>query len=136
MEIKCKEEPPSTEYEPETKPVDKDLQVEPPKMDVEENIKVKDEPVDQPENEEATENIVDQSEKKNGSEISPISAPVTTTIVTVPSAPTPPILAPTSTTAMPELTSAATVEANGIDTEDSINLTIGEDEENLLAEEV
>lgn len=28
------------------------------------------------------------------------------------------------------------VEANGIDNEDSINLTIGEDEENLLAEEV
>ncbi|KAK0097999.1 hypothetical protein PV326_011894 [Microctonus aethiopoides] len=135
MEIKCKEEPPSTEYEPETKPVEKDLQVEPPKMDVEENIKVKDEPVDQPENEGTTENIVDQSEKKNCSEISPILAPVTTTNVTVPSAPTPPILAPTSTIAIPELTSAATVEANGIDTEDSINLTIGEDEENLLAEE-
>ncbi|KAL6437656.1 hypothetical protein ACFW04_004215 [Cataglyphis niger] len=32
-------------------------------------------------------------------------------------------------------TSSATVEANGIDNEDSINLTIGEDEENLLAEE-
>lgn len=32
--------------------------------------------------------------------------------------------------------SASTVEANGIDNEDSINLTIGEDEENLLAEEV
>lgn len=31
---------------------------------------------------------------------------------------------------------SATVEANGIDNEDSINLTIGEDEENLLAEEV
>ncbi|XP_043247989.1 SAFB-like transcription modulator isoform X2 [Colletes gigas] len=31
--------------------------------------------------------------------------------------------------------SASTVEANGIDNEDSINLTIGEDEENLLAEE-
>lgn len=31
--------------------------------------------------------------------------------------------------------SSATVEANGIDNEDSINLTIGEDEENLLAEE-
>ncbi|XP_011056189.1 PREDICTED: SAFB-like transcription modulator isoform X1 [Acromyrmex echinatior] len=30
---------------------------------------------------------------------------------------------------------SATVEANGIDNEDSINLTIGEDEENLLAEE-
>ncbi|XP_076296318.1 uncharacterized protein LOC143216795 isoform X1 [Lasioglossum baleicum] len=30
---------------------------------------------------------------------------------------------------------ASTVEANGIDNEDSINLTIGEDEENLLAEE-
>lgn len=29
-----------------------------------------------------------------------------------------------------------TVEANGIDNEDSINLTIGEDEENLLVEEV
>lgn len=28
------------------------------------------------------------------------------------------------------------VEANGMDNEDSINLTIGEDEENLLAEEV
>lgn len=32
--------------------------------------------------------------------------------------------------------SVTTVEANGIDNEDSINLTIGEDEENLLAEEV
>lgn len=32
--------------------------------------------------------------------------------------------------------SVSTVEANGIDNEDSINLTIGEDEENLLAEEV
>ena len=32
--------------------------------------------------------------------------------------------------------SAAIVETNGIDNEDSINLTIGEDEENLLAEEV
>ncbi|KAM0735454.1 SAFB-like transcription modulator [Formica fusca] len=32
-------------------------------------------------------------------------------------------------------TSSAIVEANGIDNEDSINLTIGEDEENLLAEE-
>lgn len=32
--------------------------------------------------------------------------------------------------------STSTVEANGIDNEDSINLTIGEDEENLLAEEV
>ncbi|KAL0102964.1 hypothetical protein PUN28_018340 [Cardiocondyla obscurior] len=32
-------------------------------------------------------------------------------------------------------TPSATVEANGIDNEDSINLTIGEDEENLLAEE-
>lgn len=31
--------------------------------------------------------------------------------------------------------SVSTVEANGIDNEDSINLTIGEDEENLLAEE-
>lgn len=31
---------------------------------------------------------------------------------------------------------SAIVEANGIDNEDSINLTIGEDEENLLAEEV
>lgn len=31
---------------------------------------------------------------------------------------------------------SSTVEANGIDNEDSINLTIGEDEENLLAEEV
>lgn len=31
---------------------------------------------------------------------------------------------------------STTVEANGIDNEDSINLTIGEDEENLLAEEV
>lgn len=31
--------------------------------------------------------------------------------------------------------STSTVEANGIDNEDSINLTIGEDEENLLAEE-
>ncbi|XP_053979189.1 SAFB-like transcription modulator isoform X2 [Hylaeus anthracinus] len=31
--------------------------------------------------------------------------------------------------------SASTLEANGIDNEDSINLTIGEDEENLLAEE-
>nr|XP_012147369.1 PREDICTED: SAFB-like transcription modulator isoform X1 [Megachile rotundata] len=31
--------------------------------------------------------------------------------------------------------SISTVEANGIDNEDSINLTIGEDEENLLAEE-
>lgn len=31
---------------------------------------------------------------------------------------------------------SATIEANGIDNEDSINLTIGEDEENLLAEEV
>jgi len=30
----------------------------------------------------------------------------------------------------------STIEANGIDNEDSINLTIGEDEENLLAEEV
>lgn len=28
------------------------------------------------------------------------------------------------------------VETNGIDNEDSINLTIGEDEENLLGEEV
>lgn len=33
-------------------------------------------------------------------------------------------------------TTATPVEANGIDNEDSINLTIGEDEENLLAEEV
>lgn len=32
--------------------------------------------------------------------------------------------------------STSIVEANGIDNEDSINLTIGEDEENLLAEEV
>ena len=32
--------------------------------------------------------------------------------------------------------SAAVIETNGIDNEDSINLTIGEDEENLLAEEV
>ncbi|XP_011644153.1 SAFB-like transcription modulator isoform X3 [Pogonomyrmex barbatus] len=32
-------------------------------------------------------------------------------------------------------TPSTTVEANGIDNEDSINLTIGEDEENLLAEE-
>lgn len=32
--------------------------------------------------------------------------------------------------------SVSTIEANGIDNEDSINLTIGEDEENLLAEEV
>jgi len=31
---------------------------------------------------------------------------------------------------------STTIEANGIDNEDSINLTIGEDEENLLAEEV
>lgn len=31
---------------------------------------------------------------------------------------------------------STTVESNGIDNEDSINLTIGEDEENLLAEEV
>lgn len=31
---------------------------------------------------------------------------------------------------------AASAETNGIDNEDSINLTIGEDEENLLAEEV
>lgn len=31
---------------------------------------------------------------------------------------------------------STTVEANGIDNEDSINLTIGEDEENLLVEEV
>ncbi|XP_017757222.1 PREDICTED: SAFB-like transcription modulator [Eufriesea mexicana] len=31
--------------------------------------------------------------------------------------------------------SVSTIEANGIDNEDSINLTIGEDEENLLAEE-
>lgn len=30
----------------------------------------------------------------------------------------------------------STAETNGIDNEDSINLTIGEDEENLLAEEV
>lgn len=42
-----------------------------------------------------------------------------------------------SNTASQSLTaSSATVEANGIDNEDSINLTIGEDEENLLAEEV
>lgn len=41
-----------------------------------------------------------------------------------------------SNTASQSLTaSSATVEANGIDNEDSINLTIGEDEENLLAEE-
>lgn len=32
--------------------------------------------------------------------------------------------------------STTTAETNGIDNEDSINLTIGEDEENLLAEEV
>lgn len=32
--------------------------------------------------------------------------------------------------------SSAAIETNGIDNEDSINLTIGEDEENLLAEEV
>lgn len=34
------------------------------------------------------------------------------------------------------LNTSTTVEANGIDNEDSINLTIGEDEENLLVEEV
>lgn len=32
--------------------------------------------------------------------------------------------------------SSTAIETNGIDNEDSINLTIGEDEENLLAEEV
>ncbi|XP_046475260.1 SAFB-like transcription modulator isoform X2 [Neodiprion pinetum] len=35
----------------------------------------------------------------------------------------------------PVLSNPTAVEANGIDNEDSINLTIGEDEENLLAEE-
>ncbi|XP_063984745.1 SAFB-like transcription modulator isoform X3 [Diachasmimorpha longicaudata] len=44
-----------------------------------------------------------------------------------PIAPSPPTLSSDTT--------SATVEANGIDNEDSINLTIGEDEENLLAEE-
>lgn len=32
--------------------------------------------------------------------------------------------------------SSTAIETNGIDNDDSINLTIGEDEENLLAEEV
>lgn len=36
----------------------------------------------------------------------------------------------------PEPPVITTAETNGIDNEDSINLTIGEDEENLLAEEV
>lgn len=35
-----------------------------------------------------------------------------------------------------ESSNTSAVETNGIDNEDSINLTIGEDEENLLAEEV
>lgn len=45
---------------------------------------------------------------------------------------------PEAATAVNEIASnsTSTVEANGIDNEDSINLTIGEDEENLLAEEV
>lgn len=41
-----------------------------------------------------------------------------------------------NSTANQSSNASATVEANGIDNEDSINLTIGEDEENLLAEEV
>ena len=49
-----------------------------------------------------------------------------------PAPPAPPVIsAPTPTPA-----NNAAAEANGIDNEDSINLTIGEDEENLLAEEV
>ncbi|CAL7934737.1 unnamed protein product [Xylocopa violacea] len=40
-----------------------------------------------------------------------------------------------TTTAINQTSTNSTVEANGIDNEDSINLTIGEDEENLLAEE-
>ncbi|XP_029166036.1 SAFB-like transcription modulator isoform X2 [Nylanderia fulva] len=40
-----------------------------------------------------------------------------------------------NSTANQSSNASATVEANGIDNEDSINLTIGEDEENLLAEE-
>lgn len=42
----------------------------------------------------------------------------------------------TSSSSQPPNVTSTTVEANGIDNEDSINLTIGEDEENLLVEEV
>ncbi|XP_015110614.1 SAFB-like transcription modulator isoform X2 [Diachasma alloeum] len=57
---------------------------------------------------------VKEPEKKTSPEATPIAPP-------------PPAIVPDTT--------SATIEANGIDNEDSINLTIGEDEENLLAEE-
>lgn len=75
---------------------------------------LKDEPIEEEQAKiEETNDTANKTEIKNGPESTPASVPV-----------------------IPEPISAATVEANGIDTEDSINLTIGEDEENLLAEEV
>ncbi|XP_043271687.1 SAFB-like transcription modulator isoform X3 [Venturia canescens] len=50
-------------------------------------------------------------------------------------APAPPVVTPTTPAPTPAPLTNSSIEANGIDNEDSINLTIGEDEENLLAEE-
>ncbi|XP_034941230.1 SAFB-like transcription modulator [Chelonus insularis] len=80
-------------------------------------VEVKEEKMEEEKNDN-TENVTKKEpEKKNGPETAPAPPPTPAPV---------PII---------ESVSSTTVEANGIDTEDSINLTIGEDEENLLAEE-
>ncbi|CAD6226494.1 GSCOCG00005853001-RA-CDS [Cotesia congregata] len=74
-----------------------------------------------------TEPVSDEASKEVDDKKTPESTPVQ-------DSPTPMISTPAPKHIIEE-NSAAAVEANGIDTEDSINLTIGEDEENLLAEE-
>ncbi|XP_074105343.1 uncharacterized protein LOC141531420 isoform X2 [Cotesia typhae] len=127
VEIITPKEEPQSETEEESKSMEEE-------MEQKEQVTVKEEPAkEEPEEEEETEKmetepVNDEASKEvNGKKI-PESTPVQ-------DSPTP---TPTSTPApkhIIEENSAAAVEANGIDTEDSINLTIGEDEENLLVEE-
>ncbi|CAG5108019.1 Similar to Safb: Scaffold attachment factor B1 (Rattus norvegicus) [Cotesia congregata] len=131
VEIITPKEEPHSETEEESKPIEEE-------MEQKEQVPVKEEPAneepveeEEEEEEEAekmeTEPVSDEASKEVDDKKTPESTPVQ-------DSPTPMISTPAPKHIIEE-NSAAAVEANGIDTEDSINLTIGEDEENLLAEE-
>ncbi|XP_053597466.1 SAFB-like transcription modulator isoform X5 [Microplitis demolitor] len=129
MDIKLKEEPQS-ENEEESKSMSDEIESNDKisiKMENIEEEEQTEEMESEPINDE--ESTTDMEKNKNIPEPTPAQVSPTPT-------PTPASAPEPEPVPVHEENSAAAVEANGIDTEDSINLTIGEDEENLLAEEV